>query len=52
MSTRPIIQSFQDNLNIFIDGYREQGITLSEAIGALEIVKLDLWFEQKESFDE
>jgi len=46
---KPIAQQFQDDLNSLIDNYRDQGITLSETVGAIELVKLDLW---KESIEE
>ena len=43
---KPLIQQFQDDLDEVVDKYREQGLTLGESIGAIEIVKLDLWREQ------
>ena len=45
---KPIIQQFQDELSKVVDKYRDQGITLGESIGAIELVKLDLWNEQTE----
>ena len=42
------IQCFQDELNVVINTYRDEGLTLGEAVGALELVKLDLWKEQTE----
>jgi len=43
---KPIIQQFQDELRAAVDKYRDQGITFGEAIGAIEIIKLDLYNEQ------
>lgn len=51
MAIQPIIQQFQDDVNLLIDKYRDQGITLGEVIGALELIKLDVWFDQKEIGD-
>lgn len=45
---QPLIQQFQDELGKTIDKYRDQGLTLGESIGAIELVKLDLWREQTE----
>jgi hypothetical protein len=45
---KPIIQQFQDELSAVVDKYRDQGITLGESVGAIELVKLDLWNEQTE----
>ncbi len=45
---KPIAQQFSDDLRVVIDKYYDQGITLSEAIGAIELLKLDLWREQTE----
>ena len=49
---KPIIQQFQDELNAVVDRYRNEGITFGEAIGSLEIVKLDLHSELLEEEDE
>jgi hypothetical protein len=43
MSAKPLLQQFQDDINLVVDKYRDQGLSNGEAIGALEIVKLDLW---------
>lgn len=45
---KPIAQQFKDDLQTVVDKYYDQGITLSEAIGAIELLKLDLWREQTE----
>ena len=45
---KPIAQQFKDDLQAVVDKYYDQGITLSEAIGAIELLKLDLWREQTE----
>jgi len=48
MATKPIVQHFQDDLSAVVDKYRDQGLTLSEAIGAIELIKLDLWHTEDE----
>lgn len=45
---KPIAQQFKDDLQAVVNKYYDQGITLSEAIGAIELLKLDLWREQTE----
>jgi hypothetical protein len=45
MDGKPLIHSFEDEVNAVIDKYRDQGITFGEAIGVLETVKLNLWHE-------
>lgn len=46
MDAEPICHQFQNEINAVIDRYRDQGLTFGEAVGVLETVKLDLWFEQ------
>lgn len=48
MAIPPLVQQFQDEINGVIDKYRDEGLTLSEAIGAIELTKLDLWHEAQE----
>ena len=43
---KPIIQQFQDDIRTVIDKYRDQGISIGETIGAIEMIKLDLYTEQ------
>lgn len=42
----PLIQLFSDELQLVVDKYRDQGLTYGEAIGAIEIIKLNLWNEE------
>jgi len=44
---KPLVQQFQDDINAVIDKYRDEGLTVSEAVGAIELSKLDLWHEQE-----
>lgn len=46
--SKPIIRQFQDDLNDVLDKYRDQGITVGEAIGAIEMVRLGLFQETVE----
>jgi hypothetical protein len=45
---KPISQQFKDDIDAVVERYYDQGITISEAIGAIELVKLDLWRAQIE----
>jgi hypothetical protein len=49
MTSKPLVQHFQDDLNDVVDKYRDEGLTLSEAVGALELTKLDLHNESGEN---
>lgn len=49
---KPIAQQFVDDISAIIDKYRDEGITISEAIGGLEIVKLDLWNEAADNAED
>ena len=42
----PLIDLFSTEINSIIDKYRDEGLTVGEAIGAIEIIKLDLYNEQ------
>lgn len=42
---KPLVQCLQDDLEKVIDKYRDEGVTFCEVIGALEILKLDVWRE-------
>ena len=48
---KPLIEHLQDDLTEVIDKYREEGMTLGEVIGTLEIVKLNLWHEDDDEED-
>lgn len=45
MSLPPLINQFSYDLNSVVDKYRDQGLTTGEAIGAIEILKLQLFNE-------
>ncbi len=47
----PLISLFQKDLGAVVNKYRDQGLTVGEAVGAFEIVKLDLYFECNSSSD-
>ena len=49
---KPMIQIFQDEIEAVVRRYYDQGLTLGEAVGALEVVKLDLWRNQRDEPDE
>jgi hypothetical protein len=46
---KPIAQQFVDDVSKVVDKYRDEGITIAETIGGLELIKIDLWSELSES---
>jgi len=48
MSTKPISQQLQDEINQVIRKYTFGELTFAEAIGVIEIVKMDLWISQND----
>jgi hypothetical protein len=52
MSTKPLVQCFSDEIDAVIEKYFETGLTVSEAVGALELLKLNLWRDQTEEGDD
>ena len=48
MSQKPLVQHFQDDIDAVIDKYRDEGITVSETMGVLELTKLLLFAEFSE----
>lgn len=38
-----IAMQFQEDLDAVVDKYRDQGLTLGEAVGTMVIVALNLW---------
>jgi hypothetical protein len=45
---KSLVQHLQDDLENVIDKYRDEGLSLSELIGTLEIVKLNANSESSE----
>lgn len=52
MSSKPIIQQFQDEVESVLEKYDDTGLTTGEAVGALMMVVMDLRDNQKEEEDE
>jgi len=48
----PLINHFQNDVDRVIDKYRDQGLTLGEAVGALEICKNTLLNEDDDDDDD
>jgi len=46
-TNKSVVDCFQEEINLVIETYRKDGLKLGEAIGALELAKLDLWEEEK-----
>ena len=42
MSSAPIVELFVRDIDEVVDKYREQGITVAEVVGALELVKIGI----------
>jgi hypothetical protein len=49
MSSKPMVQQLQDDLNAVIKDFKYGEITFCEAIGVLEIIKMDLWISQNDA---
>ena len=45
-TNKSVVDCFQQEIEVVINVYKKDGLKLGEAIGALELVKLDLWKEQ------
>ena len=52
MSQKPISQQLQDEINSVIKKHTYGELTFAEAIGVLEIVKMDLWISQNDENQE
>jgi len=48
MSQKPICQQLQDELESVIHNFKYGEITFAEAVGVLEIIKMDLWISQND----
>ena len=48
MDAKPISQQLQDDLNAVIKDFKYGEMTFCEAIGVLEILKMDLWISQND----
>lgn len=45
----PLVQTFQNEINAVIDKFKDEGLTVAECIGALELSKLSCWYEQQDN---
>lgn len=48
MDGKPLIQCLEDDIEHIIDQYVDQGLTVGEIIGTLELAKLAFWDSQCE----
>lgn len=48
MSAKPICQQLQDEIESVIGNFKYGEITFAEAVGVLEIIKMDLWISQND----
>jgi len=47
-TNRSVVDCFQQEIEVVLETYKKDGLKLGEAVGVLELVKLDLWKEQTE----
>ena len=52
MADKPLIQCLQDDLVELLAKYADQGITVGETIGVLEMVKMDTHIASTEETDD
>ena len=46
-TSKSVVDCFQEEIELVIETYRKDGLKLGEAVGAIELVKLDLWNHEK-----
>jgi len=46
MSQSPLVYLFTEELNAVVDKYRDQGLTVAEAVGAIEVLKFGVIYDQ------
>lgn len=46
----PLVSVFANELQAVVNKFRDEGLTVGEALGAIEILKLELWQDQREDF--
>ncbi len=49
MAVKPLVQTFYDELDEVVKKYCDNGLTVSEAIGVLELLKLSIYEAHKAS---
>jgi len=47
-TSKSLVDCFQEEIELVIETYRKDGLKLGEAVGVIELVKLDLWNEEKD----
>jgi hypothetical protein len=52
MALKPISQVFMDEVVELVDKFRDQGVTYTDIIGCLEIMKFDIYSEMQVDEDE
>ena len=52
MATKPLVQTFYDELDAVVKKYCDNGLTVSEAIGSLELLKLAIYEASKDTEEE
>lgn len=48
----PLAHRFQEELQAVIDKYTDEGLCVGEAVGAIELIKLDIVHSHREDDDE
>ena len=52
MSLKPLSDLFMEDVERVVDKYRDEGVTYTEVIGVLEVIKIDLYKEARDIPDD
>lgn len=52
MSTSPLVDQFANDIDDVINKYSDQGLTVAEAVGALDIAKMEIWYNHTDYKDD
>jgi hypothetical protein len=45
------VEQFSSDLNAVVIKYSDQGLTVAEALGVIEVLKIDIWYNHTEKKD-
>lgn len=49
---KPLLQQFYDDMEDVLSRYMNNGLSLAEILGSLDMLKLEFWFAQHDGVDE
>ena len=52
LSSQPLVDKFSEDMMAVVERYYDQGLTVAEAVGAIEMVKLEVFMEQTDRNEE